>query len=66
MRDGNKSDIIAQKVLTARGIEYIMLEDFNCQSNSSEGRGHDRLPKVTFAEWRIVRQRWRNQAILAV
>jgi len=30
-----------------------------CQSNSSEGRGHDRLPKVTFARWRIARP---NQA----
>jgi len=27
-----------------------------CQSNSSHGRGHDRIPKVTFAKWRIVRR----------
>jgi len=26
-----------------------------CQSNSSQGRGHDHIPKVTFAKWRIVR-----------
>jgi len=31
----------------------------SCQSNRSQGRGHDRLPKVTLAKWRIVR---RNQA----
>jgi len=25
-----------------------------CQSNSSKGRGHDRLSKVTYARWRNV------------
>jgi len=30
-----------------------------CQWNSSQGRGHDRLPKITFAKWRIIQ---RNQA----
>jgi len=25
-----------------------------CQSYSSQGRGHDRLPKVTSARWRNV------------
>ena len=45
---------------------YYNAGGITCQSNSSEGRGHDCLPKVTFAKWRIVGQRRRIQATCSV